>query len=236
MIPVQLPNVEVLLQPVVDLRTFEVVAAEALSRLGNDVPVLELLEDARADGRLDGVEAHLLKAALGARGRVPPGALLCLNVTAEALTGRAGLAVLSSLPTLEGLVLELRQDRDGTDGALLAERVRELRERGALLALDDAAQGFQGLLAISRLRPDWVKVDRSVVTGALDDPVRRAGLDMFAQTAGRSGSRLVAEGVETEDDLLALERAGVTLGQGYLFSPPLSGPLPRDVRAGRPTA
>lgn len=236
MIPMQLPSVEVLLQPVVDLRTFDVVAAEALSRLTNDVPVLELLEDAREQGRLDSVEAHLLKAALGARGRVPAGALLCLNVTVGALTGRAGLAVLSSLPSLEGLVLELRQDRAGTDGAVLAERLRELRERGALLALDDAAQGFGGLLAISRLRPDWVKVDRSVVTGAWDDPVRRAGLDMFAQTAQRSGSVLVAEGVESEEDLLALERAGITLGQGYLLGAPVGGPVPRDVRAARPTA
>ena len=236
MIPVQLPSVEVLLQPVVDLRTSQVVGAEALSRLGNDVPVLELLAAARADGRLDRVEAQLLSASLAARRRVPDGVLLCLNVTAEALTGRAAFDVLCALPTLTGVVLELRQEGAAPDDPLLADRVDALRSRGALLALDDAAQGFQGLLAISRLRPDWVKVDRSVVTGALDDPVRRAGLDMFAQTARRSGSTLVAEGVETAEDLQALERAGVTLGQGYLLSRPLTGQVPRQVDAGRPTA
>jgi EAL domain-containing protein (putative c-di-GMP-specific phosphodiesterase class I) len=235
-IPLQLPSVDVLLQPVVDLRTFDVVAAEALSRLGNDVPVLELLEDARAQGTVDQVEAHLLRWGLAARSRVPDQALLCLNVTAGALTGRAGFALLDALPTLTGTVLELRQEREWDADAVLLDRLEQLRGKGALLALDDAAQGFQGLLAISRLRPDWVKVDRSVVTGSLDDPVRRAGLDMFAQSAQRAGSLLVAEGVETEQDLQALARVGVTMGQGYLLSPPVAGPVPPHLRAGRTAA
>jgi EAL domain-containing protein (putative c-di-GMP-specific phosphodiesterase class I) len=60
----------------------------------------------------------------------------------------------------------------------------------------------------------------------MHDPIRLAGLDMFAQSARRSGSVLVAEGVETEEDLVALRSVGVELAQGYLFSPPVAGPLP----------
>ncbi len=230
MVPLQLPAVTVLLQPVVSLATFEVIAAEALARPSNDVAVLDLLDDSRAQGTLDEVEAHLLRHALAARARVPAGCLLCLNVTADALTGSVAFEQIDRLPSLDGLVLELRQERDWTDDGLLLERVGTLRDRGALLALDDAAQGFHGLLAISRLRPDWVKVDRSVVTGSRDDPVRRAGLDMFAASAARAGSTLVAEGVETEEDLASLARVGVTLAQGYLFSPPVPGPVPTVVR------
>jgi EAL domain-containing protein (putative c-di-GMP-specific phosphodiesterase class I) len=225
-IPQQLPTAEVLLQPVVSLATHEVRGAEALSRLTNGVPVLQALADAEARGRRDRFEAYLLRLALAARYRVPAGVLLCLNVSAEALLGPASSALLDALPSLEGFVLDLRQERAWEARPELLARIAALRERGALLALDDAARGFQGLLAIAQLRPDWVKVDRSVVTGAMDDPIRLAGLDMFAQSARRSGSVLVAEGVETEDDLVVLRSVGVELAQGYLFSPPVAGPLP----------
>lgn len=229
MIPLQLPSIEVHLQPIVRLATFEVAGVEALSRVASDVPVLDLLQEADAAGTLDRLEAHLLSLALAARHRVPAGCLLSLNITAGALIGQAGYAVLDTLPSLQGLVLELRQGRAWDENPLLLERLRLLRERGALLALDDTAQGFQGLLAIARLRPDWVKLDRSVVTGAKDDPVRRAGLDMFAQSAARTGSTLVAEGVESEEDLVALHQVGVTLAQGYYFSPAVTGPVPERV-------
>jgi EAL domain-containing protein (putative c-di-GMP-specific phosphodiesterase class I) len=225
-IPQQLPTAEVLLQPVVSLATHEVRGAEALSRLTNGVPVLQALADAEARGRRDRFEAYLLRLALAARYRVPAGLLLCLNVSAEALLGPASSALLDALPSLEGFVLDLRQERAWEARPELLARIAALRERGALLALDDAARGFQGLLAIAQLRPDWVKVDRSVVTGAMDDPIRLAGLDMFAQSARRSGSVLVAEGVETEDDLVVLRSVGVELAQGYLFSLPVAGPLP----------
>jgi EAL domain-containing protein (putative c-di-GMP-specific phosphodiesterase class I) len=237
-IPLQLPTVEVLLQPIVSLATHEVRGAEALSRLGNDVPVLQALSDADGRGHRDRLEAYLLRHALGARHRVPAGALLCLNVSADGLLGRASVALLDDLPSLQGLVLELRQEAAWEARPELLSRISLLRERGALLALDDAARGFRGLLAIGQLRPDWVKVDRSVVTGSLHDPVRRAGLDMFAQSAQRSGSLLVAEGVESEDDLTALAKVGVTLAQGYLFSPAVAGVLPSRMppaRTGSPS-
>jgi len=230
LVALHLPAVTVLLQPIVALETLDVVAAEALARPVNDIGVLDLLDDARAQGIADAAEAHLLRHALAARTRLPAECLLCLNVTADALTGREAFEQLDRLGSLAGLVLELRQERDWHEDELLMERIEGLRDRGALLALDDAAQGFQGLLAISRLRPDWVKVDRSIVTGAKDDAVRRAGLDMFAASAARAGSALVAEGVETEDDLEVLGRVGVTLAQGYLFSPPVPGPVPTTVR------
>lgn len=228
-IPLQLPAVEVRLQPVVALATGEVVAAEALSYLASGVPILDVLADAEARGLLPRVEAHLLTSALAARSRVPSKALLCVNLTAGALLGSASVAVLDALPTLEGIVLELRQDGPWTGDADLISAVGRMRDRGALLALDDAAHGFQGLLAIGHLRPDWVKVDRSIVTGAADDTVLRASLEMFAHAADRGGSVLVAEGVESEDDARLLRDLGVLFAQGYLFSPPVSGRVPERI-------
>lgn len=228
-IPLQLPAVEVRLQPVVALATGEVVAAEALSYLASGVPVLDVLADAEARGLLPRVEAHLLTSALAARLRVPEGALLGINLTAGALLGCASVAVLDALPTLEGLVLELRQDGPWTSDPDLIAAIGRMRDRGALLALDDAAYGFQGLLAMAHLRPDWVKVDRSIVTGASDDAVLRASLEMFAQAADRSGSVLVAEGVESEDDARVLRDLGVLFAQGYLFSPPVPGMVPERI-------
>jgi EAL domain-containing protein (putative c-di-GMP-specific phosphodiesterase class I) len=223
--PLRFPTVEVHLQPIVCLRTGRMVAAEALSRLEDHVPVLNALA-AAADGRhLDRFEAHLLRHALAARHRLPHDRRLSLNVLPDSLTGAATIALLNALPSLEGLVLEIHSEHDWYSDAALLGYVHRLRRRGALLALDGASVGFHGLMAMCRLRPDWVKIDRSLVTGASDDPLKVAALDLFVDSAHRGGSVVVAVGVETEADLTPLRAAGVELAQGHWLGHPTPGSL-----------
>jgi EAL domain-containing protein (putative c-di-GMP-specific phosphodiesterase class I) len=71
-------------------------------------------------------------------------------------------------------------------------------------------------------QPEYLKIDRYFVRGALGDSQRRAVLDSIAQLGLKLGARVVGEGVEDATDLLSLREFGIDLAQGYLFAAPLS--------------
>jgi EAL domain-containing protein (putative c-di-GMP-specific phosphodiesterase class I) len=216
------PAVTTLLQPIVSVDTGTLVAAEALGRLADGNAPVAWLAAARHSGDEDAVEAALLRSAFAARDRLPAGVLLTVNLAPTALCGPQVATVLARTE-LQDVVIELLQEHAWPDQPTLFEAVQQLRRRGARIAVDDAGTGFQGLLTITLLKPDWVKLDRSIVTGAHHDEIRRASLAMFAASARRAGSVLVAEGVEHPDDFLALRDLGVELAQGYLIGVPTSG-------------
>jgi EAL domain-containing protein (putative c-di-GMP-specific phosphodiesterase class I) len=96
-----------------------------------------------------------------------------------------------------------------------------MRARGARIAVDDAGAGYASLRHILELRPTFAKLDISLVRGIDDDELRQAIAAGFGYFALRTGCRLVAEGVETEEEAAALRRLGIELAQGYLFGRPL---------------
>ena len=95
---------------------------------------------------------------------------------------------------------------------------------GVHLAIDDAGAGFASLRHVLRLEPDLIKLDRSI-TRNIDTRVRHQSLAAALLTfaAGTSAS-IVAEGIETAEELATLKRLGVPYGQGYYLGRP--GPLP----------
>ena len=107
----------------------------------------------------------------------------------------------------------------GEDVALELE-LATLRERGARIALDDAGAGYAGLQQLIRLRPDIVKVDRSLVAGIHADVPKRALLEALARFAGTTGAAVCAEGVEELAELRALTGLDVTYAQGYALARP----------------
>lgn len=84
-------------------------------------------------------------------------------------------------------------------------------------SIDDAGAGFASLRHCVELRPDEIKLDRSLVSGADRDPARLAAIMGFHRFAAELGARLVAEGIETDSERSALLAIGVCFGQGYLF-------------------
>ena len=102
------------------------------------------------------------------------------------------------------------------------EALARLREIGVKFSIDDFGTGYSSLAYLSTLPIDSLKIDRSFVMGMQDHPqnveIVRAVMDL-----GRSlGKRVIAEGIETTEQLLALRRLGVPIGQGYLLSRPLT--------------
>jgi EAL domain-containing protein (putative c-di-GMP-specific phosphodiesterase class I) len=91
------------------------------------------------------------------------------------------------------------------------------------LAIDDVGAGFSSLRHIVLTQPDVIKLDRSIVTGLGADPVLKVLVRSLTDLAVACGARVVAEGVETEEDAAALATLGVDHGQGWYFGRP-AGP------------
>lgn len=209
----------ILLQPIVDIWSGSIVAAEALARFPAepDVSPADVLARAHARGAGSALEAACLKAALKRRGEMPSGVLMCVNISPDALLDPA---VQRTLPAdLHGVVLELTEQAATEPGAA-QEALLELRGRGALLAIDDASTGYAGLLRLARLRPDIVKLDHGLVAGARDRVEQSAVIEALVSLSRRIGARVLGEGVETLDDLNHLAALDVDYAQGWVIAAP----------------
>ncbi|MCU1590932.1 MAG: diguanylate phosphodiesterase [Frankiales bacterium] len=210
-------------QPVVDLVRGEVVGYEALARFGTGGGLRApgpYLAAAERTGRGADLEAHLLAQALAARDTVPTGCFLAVNVSPVLLASPVVVALLRAAGDLTGLVLELTEHVPVDNLTALRRRVDALRDRGALLALDDTGAGWSGLRQVAELRPDIVKLDRSLVSDVDDDEVKQGLVELVGQFVSRLGSRLLVEGVERFEELDAVVRLGVPLAQGWLLGRP----------------
>ena len=109
------------------------------------------------------------------------------------------------------------------DDPSLEAAIAVLRRRGTKLAVDDMGAGYAGLRQITAVHPDYLKLDRSLVTEIESDPDRAALVKAMVDYAERVGALVVAEGIETEAELRALADLGVHLLQGFLFARPGPG-------------
>ena len=86
--------------------------------------------------------------------------------------------------------------------------------------MDDLGSGYSALSMLAELQPDFLKVDMSIVRDVDTDTHKRRLVDLLCSFAEATDSRVVAEGVETKTEALALEEAGVQMMQGYLYGMP----------------
>jgi len=104
--------------------------------------------------------------------------------------------------------------------AYLAGELEDLRERGALIAVDDAGSAYAGLHRVMRMRPDIIKLDRPLVSDISTRADKAALVEALVGFAHRTGAAVCAEGIEQLDDLGALADLDVHYGQGYAIARP----------------
>jgi EAL domain-containing protein (putative c-di-GMP-specific phosphodiesterase class I) len=102
----------------------------------------------------------------------------------------------------------------------LAARLAGLRDRGASIAIDDTGAGHASLNHLIELKPDYIKLDRKLVSGLDTDHGKLVLVRNMLHLAEDLSAKLVAEGIETEGELLALRGLSVPLGQGYFLGRP----------------
>jgi EAL domain-containing protein (putative c-di-GMP-specific phosphodiesterase class I) len=95
-----------------------------------------------------------------------------------------------------------------------------MRGRGIRLAVDDAGSGFASLRHILQLAPDIIKIDNALTRNVYKDPARRALAAGLISFAAELGATIIAEGIETREELDALRALGVRYGQGFFVGRP----------------
>ncbi len=176
-------------------------------------------DDAAAVGLQADLEICVIEKALGALDVLPASIYLSVNASpATVVSGRLE-NVFARWPA-ERIVLEVTEHAMVDDyDALLAE-LNVLRFRGVRLAIDDAGAGYSGLQHIVRLRPEIIKLDISLTSRIDKDVVRRSLAGALVRFAIETNAAIIAEGIETENELSTLYDLGVPLAQGYFLGRP----------------
>ncbi|RBY84113.1 EAL domain-containing protein [Blastococcus sp. TF02A-30] len=207
-------------QPIVDLAAASVVGYEALARFPGAAGPDVWFAAAAQSGIAAELEALAIHKALAYVPQLPANTFLTVNVSPHLLGTPPVQEALAVRPDLHRVVVELTEHTPVDDLATLRRQTDRLRERGALIALDDAGSGYSGLQQMAVVRPQMVKLDRALVADVDADPVRMALAEMVGEFAGRIDAWLLAEGVETPAELAAFARLGVPLVQGWLLGRP----------------
>jgi len=230
-----------LFQPIVDLKTGEIVGYEGLIRGPSDSPLhspLSLFKSA-AQYRLGAKLEYLCRrvvlekfAELDLAGR------LFLNVSPESLI-QSGVRHGETLHYMQEVgisparvIIELTESQPTYDYDVLRRATMHYREMGFQIAMDDLGEGFSGLRLWSELRPEFVKIDMHFIQGINHDPVKLQFVRSIQEIAEKSGCRVIAEGIETQAELLLIRDLNIAFGQGYHLARPNCKPatvLPAEV-------
>ena len=218
---IETENIEIAYQPIVDLQSGACLGVEALSRFPEHLGSTEqIFADAECVGLGLELERLAVREAWDALERLNSHQFLAFNVSPDALLELGRRAQLRTDLPLTQLVVEVTEQSVVRCYEDLRSVVEPLRMHGLRIAVDDAGAGYASLHHIVELRPDFIKIDRSLVNGVADDHARRVAVSAFVLLALDLGATVVAEGVERPRDLSALADLGVHAAQGFLLGRP----------------
>jgi EAL domain-containing protein (putative c-di-GMP-specific phosphodiesterase class I) len=219
-------DVTILYEPIVNLTTREILGYEALVRGPWDSELHApgaLFQMAEETGLVFELDCLCRRNALrGAKG-LPPGKLLFLNCLPTAIhdPGFRGDELRSTLEQLRlrpsDVVFEISEKESIDNFAIFREARDYYAELGFKVALDDTGVAYGSLEAVMELSPNFIKVDLSLVRSIDTDPPRQELLRALHSVAGKLGAEVIAEGIETSEELATIRALGIPYGQGYLF-------------------
>jgi sensor c-di-GMP phosphodiesterase-like protein len=223
-------------QPIIDIKTGRLRGAEVLARWCK--PDASVVSPAEFIALMEtsGLIFEFTRAIMGkARDEVGlayqcrPDLHLAFNVSAHHLAEERVVDELKELfdgaaVRLSQIVIELTERQpleDLTEGRRV---IAALQGLGVRIAIDDVGTGHSGLSYMLKLGPDIVKIDKMFVDAAISDRNSSNIIETLVDLAGKLRMDLIAEGVQTFDQLTYLREIGVSMAQGYVFAPPLPGP------------
>jgi PAS domain S-box-containing protein len=221
-------RIRAVFQPIVNLASLEVGGYEALSRFDTTpiVPPDQWFAAAHAAGLGPALEIDAIHKAISHSYQLPTAAFLSVNVSPQTLLTDEFGELMAGLHGAS-LVVEVTEHAVVTDYEPLQRAVDRVRKHGVRLAIDDAGAGFASLKHIVRLLPEFIKLDIFLVRDIHKDPVKRAVVAGMVGIASQIGGKVIAEGVETAEDLRVLFELGVEWAQGFYLGRP--GPIPSGV-------
>jgi diguanylate cyclase (GGDEF)-like protein len=215
-------NINVAFQPIWNAARTSFLGCEALARLPDEYGVAgpqEAFDIAERLGRSYDLDVRCLRAIMARAGKVPEGRLLFVNLAPRTLehadfsvTRLLNQVVAAGISPTQ-ICIEITERSTASIAVVQRETVR-LREAGFRIALDDVGAGNSGLEMLRRLTFDFVKIDHSVLLGALDGSGGRGVLMAIVAFASEAGALVIAEGVENAEMLGVVQEVG---GRGGIF-------------------
>ncbi|GAA5168980.1 EAL domain-containing response regulator [Viridibacterium curvum] len=219
-------------QPKISLRSGAMTGVEALARWvtpdGSIITPNRFIPLAEKSGLMNEMTLCILEQSLIAMQDWETGGLMpsvAINLSASSLGDMVmGNAILERIEKAgepyERIVLEITESVLVDSHEAVRDLIR-LRLRGCCLAIDDYGTGFSSMAQLTRIPFSELKLDRSFVNGAAENPSLRAMLESSIALARQLGLETVAEGVECATDLALLRRLGCDVAQGFFLSRPL---------------
>jgi len=234
-------------QPIFQIAPRTLVAVEALARWAHPqlgpIPPLGFISIAEKSDLVTDVDLHVLGTALRQAADwdvefgIDPALKIAINVSSRSLAQAdfveraAGLIDHFGIPG-ERIILEITETSMMSTGESLLHQLAALKALGVQLALDDFGTGYSSLARLRDLPIDILKIDQSF-TNLLPTPHAIELMTFVISMAQRSGMTTVAEGIESAEQLVALESLRCDLGQGYLLGRPGPPEAVEDLLVGR---
>lgn len=168
------------------------------------------------------LEEHVLRKSLAYQRDFATPSVLNVNASPELVTSTHLESLLHNVQDLSRITLEITEHAIIKDYATLARALEPWRRQGMRLAVDDAGAGYSSMKHILQLEPDIIKLDMSLTRCIHKDRRRRALAKGLVGFAHEIGCQVVAEGVETTEELATLRDLQVDYAQGYLLGKPLA--------------
>ncbi|MBL1142528.1 MAG: EAL and GGDEF domain-containing protein [Proteobacteria bacterium] len=226
-------QLEAVFQPILDLSASTISGYEALIRGPEDSRLRypdALFEDAKEMDLIIPLEFACIEVACRQYKEKRLKGILFLNISPMSLikmhTERHVVEILKEYGfKKEEAVIELSEKYPLENYQLLNESITYIRECGYEIAIDDLGAGYSSLRVWSEFMPEYVKIDRHFVDGIDNDPVKYEFVRSIQEISRSLGCKVIAEGIETREELKALCALGITHGQGYLLGRPESNPV-----------
>lgn len=226
-------------QPIVDMDEGTIMGYEALARGPRDTAfegpdvLFAGCHEVRLLPELDRV--CRCQAVRNARG-FDPRQKLFLNALPESLSapgftdGGFLEAIRDASLEPRNVVLEITERSSIHDFEAFERHLGPLRRQGFLVAIDDVGTGYSSLQTITEVQPDFIKIDMSLIKNIHRSLLKQELVHSLLQVGARIGAKVIAEGIEAEEEHRSLRRCGVRYGQGFYFArpaPPFPGLTPR---------
>lgn len=214
--------INIVYQPIINVPLDLVVGYEALARFpveSHRTPDLWFGEAAEVGLGVE-LEIMAIEEALKGLAYFPQESYISFNASPSTILSGALTHVLAKQP-LTRLMLEVTEHISIEDYTPVAMVLEPLRKKGMRLAVDDAGAGYASFRHILMLKPDVIKLDRSLIQCITSNPDYLALAAALIQFAEETGSKVVAEGVETTEELTLLRSLRVNKVQGHLTGKPM---------------
>ncbi len=222
-------------QPIIDLDTGRILGCEVLVRWrkpdGRLIPPGAFIGEAERTGFIFPMTLAVMRQAaaeLGptysARPELKCGFNLCAaHFRDQTIVGDVEAIFSRSDVALTQVLLEVTERDPLPDMDAARQIIARFQEMGVRVALDDVGTGHGGMSYLLKLRVDVMKIDKLFIDALGSERQSTAIVDSLIDLAAHLNMEVVAEGVETFDQVEALRRRGVRAAQGYVFAPPLPG-------------